>query len=69
MQLKITNTDGTTIYSNDVIKVSCASTGKITEVIYGATTVAAIPAWNGANTKYEIGLLTERGVIVAWLSN
>lgn len=69
MQLKISNTDGTTIFSNDVIKVTVSSGGKITEVIYGATTVAAIPAWNGTNAKYEIGIVGERGGIVTFLSN
>jgi len=69
MELKITNTDGSTIYSDDVIKVTVSAANKITEVIYGATTVAAIPAYNGANTKYEVGLLTQEGKMHTWLSN
>jgi|NOAtaT_6_FD_contig_111_695972_length_4587_multi_3_in_0_out_0_4 hypothetical protein len=69
MQLKITNTDGTTVYSDDVVTVTCAANGKITAVTYGATTVSAIAAWNGTNPRYEIGLVGEFGVINAWFSN
>ena len=69
MQLRITNTDGSKIFSDDVVKVTVSPAGLITEVIYGATTVSAIPAFNGSNIKYEIGLMGERGVMNAWLTN
>jgi hypothetical protein len=69
MQLKISNTDGTKVYSNDVIKVNVDANGRITDIIYGSTTVSSIPAYTGANAKYEVGILGERGVIVPLLSN
>lgn len=69
MQLKITNADGSTIYSDDVVKVTVSSAGRITEVIYGATTVSAIPTFAPGGILYEVGLLGESGVMNAWLSN
>jgi hypothetical protein len=69
MQLKITNTDGSAIYSDNIISVTVNSAGRITSVTYGSTTVSSIVAFNGSNTKYEVGHLGSRGVINALLAN
>lgn len=69
MQLKITNPDGSQIYSNDVVSVTVSPAGKITAVTYGSTVVSGIAAFNGTNTKYEVGHLGKRGVIAEFFTN
>jgi len=69
MQLKISNADGTKVFSDDVVSVSVDTNNKITAVTYGSTTVSLIAAYNGANAKYEVGRLTDTGIMQAWLSN
>ena len=69
MHLKISNADGTFIYSNDVVSFKTTSAGVITDVTYGATAVANIVAFNGANARYQIGQLTKTGSFDAWFSN
>lgn len=83
--LKITASDGTyqIVPDSNVVNIGCAAnsnnkSGKIVSVKYlngaaaGApvlTVATAIPAWDGTNTKYEYGCLTETGELHVYLAN
>jgi len=43
--------------------------GLITAITYGSTTISAIPAYDGTNTLYQFGKLSESGHIQAMFSN
>lgn len=60
MQLKITTAAGVVTVSDTVNSVVISAAGKITDVNYGTgVAVAAIAAYDGTNTKYELGNLGE----------
>jgi hypothetical protein len=83
--LKITASNGTyqIVPDSNVVNIGCAAnsnnnSGKITSVKYlnGAnaaaptlTVVATVAAWDGTNTKYEYGCLTETGELHVYLTN
>lgn len=71
MQLKISNTDGTFIYSDDVVSFTTTSGGRITAVTYGATAVANITQFSSdaVTAKYEVGTLTKGGFFDVWFDN
>jgi len=73
--LKITATDGTSVVipGSNVLSVSVSAAKKITSVSYlntsGAATTAAVSAWNGTNTKYELGCMAPDYIFSAYVSN
>jgi hypothetical protein len=71
MQLKISNTDGTFLYSDDVVSFETTSDGRITDVTYGATAVTAIAQFtdDATTAKYEIGILNKGGFFDVWFDN
>ena len=71
--LKITSAGGTIEYASDDIYLKTTAAGRITDVSYaGASalvTVTAIPQYDGTNTLYEYGHLTDGPVFSTILSN
>lgn len=84
MYLKITATDKTSTLvsenNNVVLTLSAPATdnvefgkvvspAKITGVGYGANALAAVTAYNGSNTHYEFGFMTDQGILRVIYSN